>query len=232
MDSTGLIYNFYAVIDSRNLCPVGWHVPTNNEWDDLLLFLDPNTILDWDGTQSEISGGRLKSSNSGWYLPNIGSFDSGFDAQPGGRREVIGTNTLGFNAHGSVSFYWSSSSYDTQVSYGRFMGNSVTWIKRSTFINDYGLSVRCIKNGSQSEIIELGTFELKVFPNSTYDNVNLMISENLLGETFEIYDLTGKIILTGVLNDKIQSIELTSINQGIYYFRLKNNSLEQRIIKL
>jgi len=28
----GALYNWYAVTDTRNLCPAGWHVPSDAEW--------------------------------------------------------------------------------------------------------------------------------------------------------------------------------------------------------
>jgi hypothetical protein len=35
----GKLYNYYAVADSRNVCPVNWHVPSNDEWTELISYL-------------------------------------------------------------------------------------------------------------------------------------------------------------------------------------------------
>ena len=47
----GNLYNWYAVHDSRNIAPDGWHVPTDAEWQTLVDFLGGNTL----------AGGKMKS---------------------------------------------------------------------------------------------------------------------------------------------------------------------------
>lgn len=57
----GQLYNWYAVTDSRGLCPMGWHVPSDAEWTSLILFLDPATNTTCSGCfQSTIAGGGIK----------------------------------------------------------------------------------------------------------------------------------------------------------------------------
>jgi uncharacterized protein (TIGR02145 family) len=74
----GKLYNWFAVQDSRGLCPVGWHVPSNTEWVDLLTCLGGDTL----------AGGKLKESGtSHWMVPNTGATNmSGFTGLPGGLR--------------------------------------------------------------------------------------------------------------------------------------------------
>lgn len=69
----GRIYNRYVVIDERNICPAGWHVPTDAEWTTLEIYLGG----------SSIAGGKLKSL-TGWLNPNTGATnESGFSAIAG-----------------------------------------------------------------------------------------------------------------------------------------------------
>ncbi|MFN5620581.1 MAG: fibrobacter succinogenes major paralogous domain-containing protein, partial [Flavobacteriales bacterium] len=84
----GKLYNGYAVLDNRNVCPTGWHVPSEEEVDSMLFVLDPETEL-----YSEIAGGMLKQEgniddgNGLWAYPNEGASNaSGFAAVPGGWR--------------------------------------------------------------------------------------------------------------------------------------------------
>ena len=88
----GYLYNWHAVIDSRNLAPKGWHVPTHEEWKDLFEYL---------GTDS---GGKLKESGtSHWNPPNTGATnESGFTALPGGNYDD------GYDSLGSTASFWSS----------------------------------------------------------------------------------------------------------------------------
>ncbi|MFM7913503.1 MAG: FISUMP domain-containing protein, partial [Bacteroidota bacterium] len=37
----GYLYNAYAALDARGLCPLGWHVPTDAEWHQMIKSLDP-----------------------------------------------------------------------------------------------------------------------------------------------------------------------------------------------
>ena len=84
----GYLYNWYAVNDTRRLCPSGWHVPTDAEW----------TILtDYLGGLS-VAGGKLKSTGDNtagtglWNFPNTGADNtSGFSALPGGFRYSFGS---------------------------------------------------------------------------------------------------------------------------------------------
>jgi uncharacterized protein (TIGR02145 family) len=72
----GALYNFYAV-SSGKLCPTGWHVPEDDEWITLELFLG-----------SDSAGGKLKESGTrNWISPNAGATnETGFNALPGGYR--------------------------------------------------------------------------------------------------------------------------------------------------
>jgi uncharacterized protein (TIGR02145 family) len=74
----GALYNRFAVVDNRNLCPVGWHIPKEEEWKILLNCL---------GGLSVASGKMRESGISHWASPNQGATnESGFSALPGGYR--------------------------------------------------------------------------------------------------------------------------------------------------
>ncbi|MEI6124666.1 MAG: fibrobacter succinogenes major paralogous domain-containing protein [Bacteroidota bacterium] len=88
----GYLYNWYTVVDSRNLCPTGWHVPSNDEWNDLRNYLTSN---DYGFQDDKKNIGKSLASKSGWAADNLkgnigndpGSNNkSGFTALPGGNR--------------------------------------------------------------------------------------------------------------------------------------------------
>jgi uncharacterized protein (TIGR02145 family) len=78
VNTYGRLYNWYAVTDPHNICPTGWHIPTDEEW----------TILETFLGGSSIAGGKLKETNfAHWNNPNTGATnESGFTALPGGSR--------------------------------------------------------------------------------------------------------------------------------------------------
>jgi len=91
----GVIYNWYTVNSTHNICPVGWHVPTYAEWNALELFLG--------GVNS--AGGKMKSLTGLWQSPNTDATDvSGLGALPGGFR----TGTGPFSSLNLNSNQWSS----------------------------------------------------------------------------------------------------------------------------
>ena len=65
--SLGKLYNWYAVLDNRNVCPNGWHVPSASEWDQLIAYLDPNYLSYNVSWTSLIAGEKLKST-FGWDI--------------------------------------------------------------------------------------------------------------------------------------------------------------------
>jgi uncharacterized protein (TIGR02145 family) len=80
----GKLYQHSSVTDFRGLCPTGWHVPSNGEWNTLINFLGG----------SSLAGGALKSTHiqptiGGWSSPNTGATNStGFTGLPGGYRNA------------------------------------------------------------------------------------------------------------------------------------------------
>ncbi len=131
----GRLYNWFAVDDSRNIAPAGWHVPTNQEW---------RILIDYLGG-GEIAGGKLKEAgNTHWTYPNSGATnESGFTALPSGDRlYLIG----GFSQMGTETSFWSSTEFDTEFVYFRqlsFDAPKVSWRYGSKY---WGISVRCVKD--------------------------------------------------------------------------------------
>ncbi len=133
----GRLYNWYAVADSRNIAPSGWHVPTNGEWQILIDYLGDKPL----------AGGKLKETGTThWQSPNTGATnESGFTALPGGCRSDY--NYYSFYGIGICGVWWSSSGVeditacDASVSYNlNAAGRDCIALKR------YGLSIRCIKD--------------------------------------------------------------------------------------
>jgi uncharacterized protein (TIGR02145 family) len=144
----GKLYNHYAVMDNRGLCPTGWHVPTDGEWNVMVKYLDPNAdtacINCW---QSGIAGGALKSTAiqptpGGWESPNVGATNSsGFSAGPGGLRFSDGY----FYDLGNYGYWWSSSSSGSNA-WSRVLVYDDGVIYRYVNYRSYGFSVRCLRD--------------------------------------------------------------------------------------
>jgi len=160
-NTIGVLYNGYAVA-TRKLAPIGWHVPSINDWKKLSNYLGGDSI----------SGGKLKSAKTtssihlsflhlgNWMMPNTGATNSsGFSALPGGYYDnnndkiyYDGTdpNSYGFKGNGYAGNWWSStenmpnSLYSIALSYlneGIYFTDT-----ESTHKKRLGFSVRCVKD--------------------------------------------------------------------------------------
>ena len=146
----GKLYNHYAVTDGRGLCPTGWHVPSDGEWNLLVKYLDPDAdTVCVNCIQSSIAGGALKSTAmqptpGGWNAPNMGATNSsGFTAQPGGLRSGIGDFTNMTNN----GYWWSSSSVlSGPNAWNRILDYDESIIFRLYGSQTNGCSVRCLKD--------------------------------------------------------------------------------------
>ena len=133
----------------QGICPVGWHIPGDDEWKTLESFLgmDAASLNDCRYYRGTDEGGKLKETGTSHWLPyNFGATnESGFSALPGGKR-----NILGFNEGLKYTGWWWTSSHlyiNSLSPMSRELFSSVATIIRncSEFVPT-GLSVRCIKD--------------------------------------------------------------------------------------
>jgi uncharacterized protein (TIGR02145 family) len=133
--SYGALYNWYSVADSRNVCPTGWHVASDEEWTTLTTFLGGESV----------AGGPLKETCfAHWISPNTGATNStGFTALPGGYRDSNGSfSSIGWGGH-----WWGSTEKNPFMAWDRYFRTDVTDIDRYSegFNKLLGFSVRCLK---------------------------------------------------------------------------------------
>jgi uncharacterized protein (TIGR02145 family) len=141
----GLLYNWAAVNDSRNIAPIGWHVPTDEEWKELEMSLGMSQSeaddTEWRGTDE---GGKMKEAGtSHWYSPNTGATNSsGFTALPGGYRRLNGA----FDLLGYITSFWSSSGGPSNSAWFRHLNYPNSDIYRDYANKKVGYSVRCLRD--------------------------------------------------------------------------------------
>jgi uncharacterized protein (TIGR02145 family) len=140
----GRLYNFYALNDSRNTAPAGWHVPSDYEWKTLEMTLGMSQIAaDAIGERGTDVGGKLKETGmSHWQSPNMGATnESGFSALPGGCR--YGGS---FDGLGVVAFFWSSTESESNSAWYRGLGYINSIVYRGSNSKQFGFSVRCVRD--------------------------------------------------------------------------------------
>jgi len=132
----GRLYTWFSATDSRNVCPTGWHIPTDSEWTTLINYLGGENI----------AGGKLKEvGTSHWISPNTDATNSnGFTALPGGYRHFSGS----FEDFGYFGRWWSSTERgDLNPVWYICLENYFSIAKRYNFGNKKNAySVRCVKD--------------------------------------------------------------------------------------
>ena len=129
----GGLYNWYAV-NTGSLCPAGWHVPSDTEWD---------TLIDTLGGLL-IAGGKLKESGLlHWNSPNAGATNEmGFTALPGGTFNKFST----FSSLGECGYHWSATSESSTRAWLRTINSDNAWAQLIKTYKTEMLSVRCLKD--------------------------------------------------------------------------------------
>ncbi len=132
----GFYYNAYLVNDEREVCPEGWHIPTDEELIQL---------MNYNGG-SIIAGGKMKTTGyQHWNVPNDGATnESGFSALPAGKLMFSQGVIMEMNHE---AFFWSSDeSWDPDFNWGITLFYSSGGISRGGMAKRDGLSIRCIQD--------------------------------------------------------------------------------------
>lgn len=134
----GLLYNYYAVTDSRNIAAAGWHVPTYAEAQAFITYLGGESV----------GGGKLKETGTEyWEEPNVGATNEyGFDLRGAGWR-IWDSGVFAYLK--SVSMFWVGD-YSEVYKYYRFIvyGYSASCLTASINAPKEGSSVRLVKDST------------------------------------------------------------------------------------
>jgi uncharacterized protein (TIGR02145 family) len=129
----GRLYTWWVITDNRNLCPLGWHVPSDVEW---------TTHINYLGGEN-IAGGKLRETGmTHWANANTGATnESGFTALPGGHRD--GSGEIG--GIGSYGIWWSATEISVNYAWIRNVNQGYI-VGRNNGSKYNGHSVRCISD--------------------------------------------------------------------------------------
>lgn len=155
LEAYGMFYNWYAIDDSRNICPSGWHIPSDYEWESLKEYLiDSYDVITTKNVGDYLKSCRQDGSPLGdncdtqehprWsgHDTHYGMDEFGFSALPGGMREADGN----YEVVGYVGVFWSANEFTDKEAL-----NSIFSYDEGDMLiggKDYntGLCVRCVKD--------------------------------------------------------------------------------------
>jgi uncharacterized protein (TIGR02145 family) len=131
----GALYNWFALNDSRNIAPDGWHVPTDADWTTLTTFL---------GGENEAGGKMKEIGTTHWVTPNTGANNiSGFSAIASGERDFYNGTFYNLGYSGT---WWSSNEIYFSNALFRNLFYTFSYIFPSNQDKKSGYSVRCVKD--------------------------------------------------------------------------------------
>jgi uncharacterized protein (TIGR02145 family) len=141
-ESYGAIYNWYAVSTGK-ICPKGWHVPTEEEWNDL---------MDYAGGSQKSGDNPAKLKEKGtthWKAPNTGATNEiFFNALPAGEVSYFNTDA----ESGTMTNWWTSTEDELSIdpttkkaSNANIIGLKYNFNAKNqgTFQKESALPVRC-----------------------------------------------------------------------------------------
>jgi uncharacterized protein (TIGR02145 family) len=159
-DLYGAVYNWYAAANARNVCPAGWRVPNNTDWELMESSLRKEYSLSNNRDSINGLGNKLKScrqvgsplgddcdttADPSWRPHNLhyGTDDFGFSALPEGSRSSSGVY---ISNPGTYGHWWSSTGSDQEKAFVRYITYDHGALFNTTASKAKGYSVRCIKN--------------------------------------------------------------------------------------
>ncbi|HOY32906.1 MAG TPA: FISUMP domain-containing protein [Bacteroidales bacterium] len=215
----GPLYNWYAAHNS-NVCPLGWRVPSDAEWQDV------ENILGG----APLAGGEMKEADTvHWLSPNTGATNnSGFTGLPGGGRTTTGT----FQFIRENGLWWTSSSNGPSTAVGLYMWYLSSGVEHDPVSRKYGVSIRCMKdaNNGIEDINDAGKCSLN--PNPAKDIITLDFGEN---QRFimQVFNIIGECVMEREFNNGKNSTDISSLPGGTYMVKLigKTNVITKILLK-
>ena len=138
-DEYGRLYTWDA---ATSACPDGWHLPTDDEWKQLEMFLGMSQLeADSTGWRGADEGKKIKST-TGWYSGGNGTDEVGFSALPGGNYFANGY-FINLGQHG---YWWSATEKYTTAAWYRLLSWDYYQVCRSYDVKGNGFSVRCVRD--------------------------------------------------------------------------------------
>jgi uncharacterized protein (TIGR02145 family) len=216
----GVLYNWAAASNINNVCPTGWHVPSNQEW---------TTLINFAGG-SATAGGLLKERDTAhWNYPNFNATNfTGFTALPGGLRH----NTGGYQYLTDYGYWWTSSqgtsnpsfAYNVKMSYADEVVLQYESNQRG------GFAIRCLKNANVETIELRDDLGFKLYPNPANSEVTISTtSSSFEGAKINLYNATGALILSEVMIGNSSTLNVSTFPSGYYAIVIEHATQLQRM---
>ena len=160
LDTYGLLYTGYVVMDDREVCPSGWTIPTNDQWKvmEMQLGMSWRMANVWGivGGHGADEGGKLKTTGfDHWQMPNVGATNEfGFSALPGGLKYFM------FGGLGTTGLFYTATPVHESLKFRGYDFNHPRTHHTAYGSAGAALSLRCIKIQPDQTVPEVVTGEV------------------------------------------------------------------------
>lgn len=244
----GVLYNWDAAMNGsgssstnpsgvQGACPVGWHLPSDNEWCELenVLENDPNYCSNIGYRGIDVGAKMKESGTTNWTSPNncgSGCNTASFKALPGGSRTPVSGGYFPSNIN-NLGVWWTATESSSTNGFMRLLNYSDARSFRDGFDKANGYAVRCVRDIAPWPLpVEFLYFKAN-WTNDSYESVTLSwetISE-IESSYFEVersidavnFELIKTINGNGNTNQNIfyTTLDESPYKEGISYYRLK-----------
>ena len=135
----GYLYNWEV---AKNICPNGYHLPSDNEWEKLTLYINTSKGPFTKSGNDWFPVGKYLKATSGWKSSGNGIDEFNFTAYPGGRRKSGGH----FCDVLVTGYWWSNTSNKNTTAWYRCLHSYSKGFYNDDEWKEAGFSVRCVKN--------------------------------------------------------------------------------------
>jgi uncharacterized protein (TIGR02145 family) len=216
----GSLYNGYAVNDTSGICPEGWHVSTNAEWQTAEAHLGG----------VDIAGGKMKEAGTvHWVSPNTGASNSSrFTGLPGGMRDPANK----FITLGENGLWWTGSAFNTSFVWSTYLWTLFTGVDHNPAPKNYGLSIRCVKDMSSGLTDLIKNEKIKIFPNPANSKFSIECNENQ-EYTIQVFNMAGECAMQVTIHSIRKEIDISSLSKGVYVVHISGAdwSVIKKLIK-
>lgn len=216
----GQLYTWYAAMDPRGVCPSGYVLPTQANWDTLINYLGYS-----------VAAGHLKESGTAhWIVASAGADNStGFTALPGGHFLAGGFNSLTTEAH-----FWASTEQAPGFGHDFWFRSSYDYVTSEFSQSCFGYSVRCIKTNNAGLNENNLMPQIKIFPNPATENV-IIEWEGIQPEVISLtlYTMQGVIVKT-LPNESKTALNVGGLPPGEYLLSITTttkNYLQKLVVQ-
>jgi hypothetical protein len=95
----------------------------------------------------------------------------------------------------------------------------------------YGVSRSNISTNSITGLPNENSKSIQIFPNPVNEMLNLVVPEEFVGNSYTVYDFTGRVVSEGKILQKNQSISMKTLSKGTYYLKISEGVFTSKIVK-